>query len=146
VDFVVFLKIIVAFLHCVVVLCSRAMTVALLPNPNFYQLLKGNIMTKKLLSTAIGMILAGGVGVAQADVQLFGQIDESLIYVKGGEISSDDPIQMVKLLQWRPRDCCSCLRGRKQYPTGVYRLPDRRQGQRRPGQRPEGAVLPGLGV
>jgi predicted porin len=48
-------------------------------------------MTKKLLPTVIGMILAGGVGVAQADVQLFGQIDESLVYVKGGEISSDDP-------------------------------------------------------
>jgi len=46
-------------------------------------------MTKKLLPTVIGMILAGGVGVAQADVQLFGQIDESLVYVKGGEISNN---------------------------------------------------------
>ena len=47
-------------------------------------------MTKKLLPTVIGMILAGGVGVAQADVQLFGQIDESLIYVNGGEIDDTD--------------------------------------------------------
>ncbi len=45
-------------------------------------------MTKKLLPTVIGMILAGGVGVAQADVQVFGHIDESLAYVDGGRIQN----------------------------------------------------------
>jgi len=43
-------------------------------------------MTKKLLPTVIGMILAGGVAVAQADVQVMGHIDEALAYVNGGEI------------------------------------------------------------
>jgi predicted porin len=48
---------------------------------------KGNIMTKKLLPTVIGMILAGGVAVAQADVQVMGHIDEALAYINGGEIN-----------------------------------------------------------
>ena len=45
-------------------------------------------MTKKLLPTMIGVILAGGVAVAQADVQVFGHIDESLVYVNGGRIQN----------------------------------------------------------
>jgi predicted porin len=45
-------------------------------------------MTKKLLPTMIGALLAGGVGVAQADVQVFGHLDESLIYVNGGRIQN----------------------------------------------------------
>jgi predicted porin len=45
-------------------------------------------MTKKLLPTVIGMILAGGVGVVQADVQVFGHIDEALAYVNGGRIQN----------------------------------------------------------
>jgi predicted porin len=40
-------------------------------------------MTKKLLPTVIGMILAGGVAVAQADVQIMGHIDESVNYIDG---------------------------------------------------------------
>lgn len=36
----------------------------------------------------IGVILAGGVAVAQADVQVFGHIDESLVYVNGGRIQN----------------------------------------------------------
>ena len=43
-------------------------------------------MTKKLLPTVIGMILAGGVAVAQADVQVMGHIDESINYINGGQI------------------------------------------------------------
>ena len=42
-------------------------------------------MTKKLLPTVIGMILAGGMAVAQADVQLMGHIDESINYINGGK-------------------------------------------------------------
>jgi predicted porin len=45
-------------------------------------------MTKKLLPTVIGMILAGGVAVVQADVQVMGHIDESLVYVDGGRIQN----------------------------------------------------------
>jgi len=41
-------------------------------------------MTKKILPTVIGMILAGGVAVAQADVQVMGHIDESINYADGG--------------------------------------------------------------
>jgi predicted porin len=44
--------------------------------------------TKKLLPTAIGMILAGGVAVAQADVQLMGHIDEAYAFVNGGKIQN----------------------------------------------------------
>jgi predicted porin len=44
-------------------------------------------MTKKLLPTVIGMILAGGMAVVQADVQVMGHIDESLNYINGGEIN-----------------------------------------------------------
>jgi len=40
-------------------------------------------MTKKLLPTVIGMILAGGVAVVQADVQVMGHIDESINYIDG---------------------------------------------------------------
>ena len=40
-------------------------------------------MTKKLLPSVIGMILAGGVAVAQADVQVMGHIDESVNYIDG---------------------------------------------------------------
>ena len=44
-------------------------------------------MTKKLLPTMIGMILAGGaVAVAQADVQVMGHIDEAFAYLNGGKI------------------------------------------------------------
>ena len=43
-------------------------------------------MSKKLLPTVIGMILTGGVAIAQADVQVFGRIDESLNYIDGGRI------------------------------------------------------------
>ena len=43
-------------------------------------------MTKKLLPSVIAMSLAGGVAVVQADVQVFGRIDESLNYVDGGKI------------------------------------------------------------
>jgi predicted porin len=53
---------------------------------------KGNIMTKKLLPTVIGMILAGGVGMAQADVQLMGHLDESINYINGGKYDGpNDP-------------------------------------------------------
>jgi predicted porin len=45
-------------------------------------------MTKKLLPSVISMLLAGGVAVAQADVQVFGRIDESLNYINGGKIDS----------------------------------------------------------
>jgi len=48
-------------------------------------------MTKKLLPTVIGMILAGGVAVAQADVQLMGHIDESINYINGGKYTGNDP-------------------------------------------------------
>jgi predicted porin len=40
-------------------------------------------MTKKLLPAVIGMILAGGVAVVQADVQVMGHIDESINYIDG---------------------------------------------------------------
>jgi predicted porin len=40
-------------------------------------------MTKKLLPTMIGVILAGGMAVAQADVQVVGHIDESVNYIDG---------------------------------------------------------------
>ena len=43
-------------------------------------------MTKKLLPSVIAMLLAGGVAVAQADVQVFGRIDESINYINGGKI------------------------------------------------------------
>jgi predicted porin len=43
-------------------------------------------MTKKLLPSVIAMLLAGGVAIAQADVQVFGRIDESLNYIDGGKI------------------------------------------------------------
>ena len=42
-------------------------------------------MTKKLLPAVIGMILAGGVAVVQADVQVMGHIDESINYADGGK-------------------------------------------------------------
>jgi predicted porin len=45
-------------------------------------------MTKKLLPSVIAVLLAGGVAVAQADVQLYGRIDESLNYINGGKIDS----------------------------------------------------------
>jgi predicted porin len=45
-------------------------------------------MTKKLLPTMIGVALAGGMAAAQADVTVFGQIDESIVnsqdYVTSG--------------------------------------------------------------
>jgi len=45
-------------------------------------------MSRKLLPTVIGLIMAGGVTIAQADVQVFGRIDESLNYTNGGKIDS----------------------------------------------------------
>jgi predicted porin len=45
-------------------------------------------MTKKLLSSVIATLLAGGVAVVQADVQLYGRIDESLNYINGGKIDA----------------------------------------------------------
>ena len=48
-------------------------------------------MTKKLLPAMIGMILVGGVAVAQADVQLMGHIDEAFNYAKGGNGDSPAP-------------------------------------------------------
>jgi predicted porin len=47
-------------------------------------------MSKKLLPTVIGVILTGGVTLAQADVQLFGRIDESLNYINGGKIDGSN--------------------------------------------------------
>jgi GBP family porin len=86
-NYVVFLKKCVAFLHEFVVLCASAMRVAFSVPKLHINCVKGNIMTtKKLLPTVIGMILAGGVAVAQADVQLMGHIDEALAYVNGGQI------------------------------------------------------------
>jgi predicted porin len=86
-NYVVFLKKCVAFLHVIVVLCAGAMRVAFSVPKLHINCVKGNIMTtKKLLPTVIGMILAGGVAVAQADVQLMGHLDEALAYVNGGEI------------------------------------------------------------
>ncbi len=43
-------------------------------------------MNKKLIATAMGMVLAGGMGMANADVKLYGQIDVSIdaIDVDGG--------------------------------------------------------------
>ena len=35
-------------------------------------------MNKKLLATAVGLVLAGGMGLASADVRLYGQIDVSI--------------------------------------------------------------------
>jgi predicted porin len=35
-------------------------------------------MNKKLLATAVGLVLAGGMGLASADVKLYGQIDVSI--------------------------------------------------------------------
>ena len=35
-------------------------------------------MNKKLLAVAVGTALAGSIGIAQADVQLFGQLDTSI--------------------------------------------------------------------
>ncbi len=35
-------------------------------------------MNKKLIATAMGLVLAGGMGLASADVKLYGQIDVSL--------------------------------------------------------------------
>ena len=45
-------------------------------------------MTKKLLPAVIGMILAGGVAVVQADVQVMGHIDESINYINGGKYTA----------------------------------------------------------
>jgi len=45
-------------------------------------------MTKKLLPTMIGVALAGGMAAAQADVTVFGHIDQSIVnsdnYVTNG--------------------------------------------------------------
>ncbi len=38
-------------------------------------------MNKKLLATAVGLVLAGGMGLASADVKLYGQLDLSINYV-----------------------------------------------------------------
>jgi predicted porin len=43
-------------------------------------------MNIKPLPLMIGIALAGGVSIAQADVTLFGRIDESYNYIKGGKI------------------------------------------------------------
>jgi predicted porin len=49
--------------------------------------------SRKLLPAAIGAILAGSVGVAQADVQVFGHLDLSINYIDGGDVSGSQPSQ-----------------------------------------------------
>ena len=65
----------VAFLHIVVVKCSRAMT------SDFDKLnsVKGNIMIKKILPAMIGAALVGGMANATADVTAMGHIDTAIL-------------------------------------------------------------------
>ena len=44
--------------------------------------------SKKLLTATIGAILVGGVAAAQADVSVFGHLDQSLNYIDNGDWSS----------------------------------------------------------
>jgi predicted porin len=47
-------------------------------------------MNKKLLATAVGLVLAGGMGLASADVKLYGQIDVSVDGFDDEETDQDD--------------------------------------------------------
>ena len=47
-------------------------------------------MNKKLLATAVGLVLAGGMGLASADVKLYGQIDVSVDGFDDEQTDTDD--------------------------------------------------------
>ena len=47
-------------------------------------------MNKKLLATAVGLVLAGGMGLASADVKLYGQIDVSIDGFDDEQTDTDD--------------------------------------------------------
>jgi len=47
-------------------------------------------MNKKLIATAIGLVLAGGMSLANADVQLYGQLTMSIDKVDEGDGGNDD--------------------------------------------------------
>ena len=51
-------------------------------------------MNKKLIASAMGLILAGGMGLASADVKLYGQIDVSLDAVDSDAPGFSDDINM----------------------------------------------------
>jgi predicted porin len=45
-------------------------------------------MNKKLLTTAVGLVLAGGMGLASADVKLYGQLDVSYDYLNRDDFNN----------------------------------------------------------
>jgi predicted porin len=47
-------------------------------------------MNKKLLATAVGLVLAGGMGLASADVKLYGQLDVSVDGYENEDTNDDD--------------------------------------------------------
>jgi len=47
-------------------------------------------MNKKLLATAVGLVLAGGMSLASADVKLYGQLDISVDYFDDEQNDQDD--------------------------------------------------------
>ncbi len=51
-------------------------------------------MNKKLIASAMGVVMAGGMGLANADVKLYGQIDLSTIYTDSDAAGYDDDINM----------------------------------------------------
>jgi predicted porin len=51
-------------------------------------------MNKKLIATAMGLAMAGGMGLANADVKLYGQIDLSLVATDSDAPGFEDDINM----------------------------------------------------
>jgi len=51
-------------------------------------------MSKKLIASAIGLVMAGGMGLANADVKIYGQIDLSLLATDSDAAGFEDDINM----------------------------------------------------